>query len=62
MKEGGAGYVTAFDVDKAYLDRYEMQQVGNKSHQEYWIPAEDLVELNHHIVAKIEVVQSFPRS
>jgi len=60
VKDSGSGYVSSFEVDKAYLDRYEIQQVGNKGHQEYWIPAEDLAEFNSHLIGKIEIIRSYP--
>lgn len=60
VKASGAGYVTRFEVDKAYLDRYEVQQVGGRTIREYWIPAEDLPEFNGHIVGLIEVVAEYP--
>jgi hypothetical protein len=60
VKESGRGYVTAFDVDKQYLDRYEVHQVGNRDHREYWIPAEELSTFNRHIVGEIQVLKSFP--
>ena len=50
---GGVGYVTRFAVDRAYLDRYEVQQVGGRDVLEYWIPAEELAEFNDHIVGAI---------
>ena len=53
------GYVTQFRVRKAFLDRYEARTVGGTIHQEYWIPAEDLDELNHNIVGRIEVIAEF---
>ncbi|MFD9545991.1 ADP-ribosylation/crystallin J1 [Nocardia salmonicida] len=56
----GAGYVTRFEVDTAFLDRYEVQQAGGRDILEYWIPAEDLDEFNRHIVGAIEVVRRFP--
>ncbi|WP_051433330.1 hypothetical protein [Promicromonospora kroppenstedtii] len=59
VKASGAGYVTRFDVDQDFLDRYEVQQVGGRTILEYWIPAEDLGELNAHIVGRIEVVAEF---
>lgn len=59
VKASGAGYVTRFDVDQDFLDRYEVQQVGGRTILEYWIPAEDLDELNAHIVGRIEVVAEF---
>ena len=59
VRESGAGYVTAFDVDAAYLARYEIRQAGNRTHLEYWIPAEDLDEFNRHIVGLIRIVESY---
>jgi hypothetical protein len=56
VKASGAGYVTRFEVEKVYLDRFEVQQVGGRSILEYWIPAEELAEFNVHIVGLIEVV------
>ena len=53
------GYVTCFHVRAAYLKRYEIRTVSSSIHQEYWIPAEDLVEFNRNIVGKIEIVAEF---
>jgi hypothetical protein len=53
------GYVTRFRVSSEYMKRYEIQTVGGSVHQEYWIPAEDLAELNRNIAGKIEVVAEF---
>ncbi|WP_280382494.1 ADP-ribosylation/crystallin J1 [Nocardia wallacei] len=55
----GVGFVTRFNVETAFLDRYKIHQVGGRSILEYWIPAEDLPEFNAHIVGKIEVVHRF---
>lgn len=55
-KASGVGYVTAFDVDSMYLARFELQEVGGRDLQEYWIPAEELADFNRHIVGPIEVV------
>ncbi len=55
----GSGYVTRFDVDKSYIDRFEAQNVGGPDHNELWIPAEDLPEFNKHIVGVISVVEEF---
>lgn len=57
----GAGYVTSFEVRKDYLDNYEVQIAGGRSHEEYWIPAEDLDAFNAAIVGEIEVVAEFAR-
>jgi hypothetical protein len=53
------GYVTKFAVRKEFLDNYEIKVVGGRTHEEYWIPAEDLEEFNRNIVGKIEVVAEF---
>jgi hypothetical protein len=57
----GAGYVTRFAVDAAYLARYSVQDAGGRAHQEYWIPAEDLPAFNAAIVGRIEVIAEFTR-
>ncbi len=56
---GYVGIVTAFDVDEKYLAKYEIQNVGGKTHNELWIPSEELVEFNNHILGKIEVVKVY---
>jgi hypothetical protein len=60
VKHSGAGFVTRFEVRKGFLDRYEVQQVGGATILEYWIPAEDLNELNANIVGTIDVVVDAP--
>jgi hypothetical protein len=50
---------TRFEVEKNYLDRYDVQQVGGQTIMEYWIPADDLDEFNRHIVGVIEVVAEY---
>lgn len=59
VKASGAGFVTKFEVETAYLSKFEIQNVGGHLHNELWIPAEELEEFNNHIVGKIEVTQSF---
>lgn len=56
VKANGIGYVTAFEVKTSFIDRYEVQRVGGQDILEYWIPAEDLDELNANIVGLIRVV------
>jgi hypothetical protein len=56
---GYAGYVTRFQVRAAFLSGYPVQTVGAAVHREYWIPAEDLAELNRNIVGPIEVIAEF---
>jgi hypothetical protein len=59
VKRSGAGFVTRFEVRRDFLERYEVQQAGGETILEYWIPAEDLAELNRNIVGQIEVVSEF---
>lgn len=60
VKDSGVGYVTRFHVRREFMDRYEIQTVGGAHHTEWWIPAEDVDEMNENIEGKIEVIRSFP--
>jgi hypothetical protein len=53
---GFAGYVLQFDVLPAFLENYEIHTVGDTSHREYWIPADDLGEFNKNILGTIQVL------
>lgn len=59
MKASGVGDVTRFEVEKSFIDRYDVQRAGGRTILEYWIPEEDLEELNQHIVGLIEVVAEY---
>jgi hypothetical protein len=54
-----AGFVTMFEVDDAYIHKFEIQIVGNRMHQELWVPAEELEAFNQHIIGKIEIVAAY---
>ncbi len=56
---GNVGYVTRFRVRAAFLARYDVQTVGMRMHQEYWIPAEELDDFNRELVGPIEVIAEF---
>lgn len=56
---GYCGIVTKFDVLKAYVDQYEIQNVGGEMHNELWVPAERLAEFNQQIAGHIEIVNVF---
>lgn len=58
VAESGVGYVTRFEVAKEFMDRYDVKCVGAKHHTEWWIPAEELDELNENIVGRIEIVRT----
>ena len=49
MPNSGAGDVTRFEVDAAFMAR----------HAEWWVPAEELEALNDNIVGLIVVTQTF---
>ena len=56
----GAGFVTRFEVRKAFMDRHAIHRVGAAHHTEWWVPAQELEALNDNIVGTIEVIRSFP--
>lgn len=56
---GYTGYVLKFEVSDEYISAFAVQTVGRSYHQELWIPAERLEELNENIIGKIEVIHQF---
>jgi len=56
---GCAGYVTRFAVRSDFLAGFDMHTVGASRHQEYWIPADMLPDLNGSIVGAIEIVAEY---
>jgi hypothetical protein len=53
------GYVLRFHVLKSYIDRHVIHEAGGKKCREYWIPANELGELNDNIVGMIETIHEF---
>ncbi|MHB8490785.1 MAG: hypothetical protein ACYDA6_01025 [Solirubrobacteraceae bacterium] len=53
------GYVTRFVVRDSFMAGHEPHRVGGPTHTEFWIPAEDLEELNANLVGPIEVVAEY---
>jgi len=53
------GFVTRFEVATVFLTNFERKIVGGHTHEEYWIPAEDLDSFNAAIVGKIEIIGRF---
>lgn len=60
VSASGVGFVTRFNVRKNFMDRYSVHTVGGRNHTEWWIPAEDLEQLNDNIVGLIEIIGRYP--
>jgi hypothetical protein len=56
---GYCGVVTAFDIDEAYYETFQVQNVGGEIHNELWVPAEELNNFNNHIQGKIRCIAGF---
>lgn len=56
---GFIGIVTAFEVNENYLQKYEIQNVGGKIHNELWIPSSAMQEFNDQIFGEIEIVNVY---
>jgi hypothetical protein len=59
VKASGAGFVTRFALRTGFATRSPMRKVGSSIHQELWIPAEDVAEMNGNIVGRIEVIAEY---
>lgn len=57
----GVGYVVRFAVGSEYLKQFAVQNVGDRQHDELWVPAEELATFNQHIDGLIEVISEFRR-
>lgn len=53
------GYVMEFDINNDFIAKYDRHIVGDKTHEEYWIPAEDLDEFNDNLVGFIKIIAVF---
>jgi hypothetical protein len=49
QSETRAGFVTRFAVDDNYISKFKRQVVGNRGHEELWVPAEEMAEFNERI-------------
>ncbi|MEM7260664.1 MAG: hypothetical protein AAF488_01645 [Planctomycetota bacterium] len=56
---GYIGYVTRFRVNPAFVAKYERKIVGDASHEELWVPADELANFNANLVGKIDVIHTF---
>ena len=56
---GNVGYVTQFEIPKEYFEKFGVQNVGAKNHNELWVPAEELEVFNSNIIGEIRIVRAF---
>ena len=57
---GYEGYVTRFQVNKTYIEKFAIQTYGAHHNQEEdWIPADDLADFNANILGKIEIIDQY---
>lgn len=59
VKDSGKGFVTRFEVQADFMAQFPVKTVGGSDHTEWWVPAEQLEELNANIVGVIEVIHEF---
>jgi hypothetical protein len=57
---GYIGFVTRFELEDEFARKFPARTVGARGHQELWVPAGELPELNRHIRGVIEVEAAFP--
>lgn len=53
------GFVTRFEVKEDEANKYPVQNVGARNHNELWVSSEELETFNQAIVGKITVVKVF---
>jgi hypothetical protein len=53
------GFVTRFEVKEDEANKYPVQNVGARNHNELWVPSEELETFNQAIVGKITMVKVF---
>lgn len=56
---GYVGFITEFDVEDSYIEKYDVHCVGNETHLELWIPAEELHNFNKNIINQIKIVDVY---
>ena len=59
VKSSGSGFVTKFQIEKNFIEKFEIHKVGSQIHLELWVPADELDEFNKHIIGKIELIKEF---
>lgn len=52
---GYCGFVTEFKMETAYIEQFDIQNVGGSMHNELWVPSEQLTNFNEQIIGHIQV-------
>lgn len=55
---GFVGYVTAFEVNDKYIEKFDIQCAGGEICKELWIPSAELEEFNKKIIGNIEIIDA----
>lgn len=53
------GYVTRFEIEDGFVQRYEVHTVGAARHRELWVPAGEQEEFQRHFIGKIQVIGEY---
>ncbi len=53
------GFVTKFEITEEEFQKYKVENVGGKIHNELWVPSQDLETFNDAIQGTIEVVKVY---
>ena len=56
---GHCGFVTKFEIEDSYATQFEVRTVGASSHQELWVPAEQLSQFNRQIRGPIVIAAKY---
>ena len=59
LNDDNEGYVTRFEVRDDVAGKYKPEVVGAKTHEEIWVPAEELEAFNDAIIGKIDVIAKY---
>lgn len=59
IKASGVGFVTRFKVKRTFMDRHQIHQVGASHHTEWWIPADEIDQLNNNIIGTIQIIGEY---
>lgn len=56
---GHAGFVTTFQMPREYVAQFDEHIVGNSTHRELWVPAEQVAEFSQQIRGRVAIVEAY---